>query len=77
MQCKMLSLCHGCISQDWQRARPAVHVKRVGPLSGSVSRVGSLDHKPIHRNLSCQASYRGIGRKPQPPAEDPIAWAIA
>ena len=57
MQCKMLSLCHGYFSQDWQRARSAVQVKRVGHLSGSVSRVGSLGHKPIHRSFSCQAHY--------------------
>jgi hypothetical protein len=30
MQHKMLSLCHGRFSQDWQRVRLAVHVERVG-----------------------------------------------
>jgi hypothetical protein len=45
---KMLSLCHGCFSQDEQRVRLAVHIERVGRLSGSVSRVGSLDHKSIY-----------------------------
>ena len=57
MQRKMLSFCHGCFSQDWQRARPAVHVERMDRLSGSVSRVGNFGHKPIHRSLPCQAHY--------------------
>src|SRR5712691_4562985 len=77
IQCKMLSLCHGCFSQDWQCARPAVHVERVGRLSGSVSRVGSLGHQPIHRSISCQALYRSLAREPRPPAEHLVAWDIA
>jgi hypothetical protein len=77
MQCKMLSLYHGCFSQDWQRARPAVHIKRVGCFSGSVSRVGSLSYKPIYRSIACQAHYRSLVREPRLPAEYPVIWDIA
>ena len=51
MQYKMLSLCHGCFSQDWQRIRLAGQIERVDRLYGSVSRVGSLGHQSIHRSI--------------------------
>jgi hypothetical protein len=74
---KMLSLCHGCFSQDWQRVRLAVHVERVGGLSGSVSRVGSLYRKSIYRSIACQALYRSLAREPRAPAEYLVAWDVA
>jgi hypothetical protein len=77
MQHKMLSLCHGCFSQDWQRVRLAVHVERVGGLSGSVSRGGSLNHTSIYRSLACQALYRSFAREPRAPAEHFVACDVA
>ncbi len=77
MQHKMLSLCHGCFSRDWQRVRLAVHVERAGGLSGSVSCVGSLNRKSIYRSISCQALYRSLARGPRAPAEHLVAWDFA
>ena len=77
MQRKMLSLCHGYCSQDWQGSRLAVHVERADRLPGSIRRVGGLSPKPTHCSIPCQAHYRPLVREPRPPAVHPVAWDVA